>query len=608
MRFRGQLAARPLIAFIAASLCALGLSACSSGPLADITSLSPAIQGDAVNDNDAFVEASDQILLTNILRARDRAPLNMGALASMSGALSLSGTAGFTIPFGSKPAMSSGNSFAPSITGSTSPTYTFTPLNTEGFELNILQPVSATYVLSRWNAGISRELLLLLFVKEIDFPVKVPSSDPDNSKKVVHYVRYINNPDDQSQFDTYLQLVRLLLRSNAALKSFDIMDPAGPMFDMYSPLNLSAPTGGTAPSKDNDMSIPLQPNSTAFGAITGNSDGQYHFGNVPNSPNTKNSPLNRGQIYRVYAGQVALCINAHKMKEVGFRIPVAHENDVPSSTDMSSLIDVPTVKNVIPETSTPAVRPRHETRRQTSNNPVPIPSGTLPNLELDEQFDGVQVMQAYAASALSSPSSSSTGGGTGTKSSSPASSSSSGGGASQATTAALQAQRVSSIINDDGCGPGEIVLKQTSEDKFSLQSQGFVHIQWRSIAEIFEYLGAVLRMNRSNSEAVHWTEPADSWTAVNNEAAKDVKARAGKNFDNFCGPSDDCAAHVLFDLSEDGPGYLSVSYRNSTYRIPDDSFNDETKTVLSMLSSLVNIANVSSGITPTTPLQLLPLP
>ncbi len=79
------------------------LAGCASEPL---SSLASAIQGGAVADNNALADATDQILLINILRARDRAPLDMGDLTSVNDALSLSGTVGFSIPFGSKPSTS----------------------------------------------------------------------------------------------------------------------------------------------------------------------------------------------------------------------------------------------------------------------------------------------------------------------------------------------------------------------------------------------------------------------------------------------------------------------------------------------------------------------
>ena len=596
----GNLARGPVTTFAGVCFGVLGLAGCSMGPLADISSLSPAIQGDVVDNDLAFADASDQILLTNILRARDREPLNMGALASVSGALSLQGTAGFTIPFGPKPfssSMAAKDSWAPSITGSTSPTYSFTPLNTQGFTLNVVQPVSASYVLNRWDAGLSRELLLLLFVKEIDFPVTIPANDSSQGQ-AVHYVRYINDPDNSDRFTAFMNLVHELLKYDANLKSFDVLDPVGPQFDLYAPTNATGIVAGGANTDQtivSDMKLTAQPNQTGFGFITANNDGQYHVGNII-SPATASSKAGtsatdsslpatvQGQLYRVYAGQVALCVNAPKMTGDGYEIPVA--NPAPQSQATGSGPTSQIISNI---------------------------------LERDSQFTGSVIATNAMANLTMSPPGSSPASPTTTGKGAlggASSSASAGASASQATTAALQAQRFSSMVDDDGCGPAEIVLTQSDEKDFEAKSENFVHIEWRSVSEIFDYLGAVLRYNdnpKNGDKPLSWPEAPASWVATNNESADDVKTASASDITADCGPSqttDDCKIETLFSLSEGIKGHLRVGYGNSLYSVPDPgvSTTDQTMTVLSMLNTLVNLANTSSNVTTSTPLQLLPLP
>jgi hypothetical protein len=229
---------------------ALTLSACSWGPIEAVTSLSPAVQADTLGYNDAVGAASDRILLSNIIRAKYLDPLNLSQLSSLSGTLSLSGSLGFTIPWGNSGMMGQ-NSAMPSVTGSTQPIYAVTPLNTQGFTIQILQPVSTGYILNRWQAGIPRELLLYLFAKEIDFPEL-------NGDTVVSAKVYINDPDNEPHFKAFQNLINALMASGAELKAIDVLDPVGPTFSLYA----------NAATKTN-----IDQNGSNL--IIGNNDGQY---------------------------------------------------------------------------------------------------------------------------------------------------------------------------------------------------------------------------------------------------------------------------------------------------------------------------------------------
>jgi hypothetical protein len=606
---------------------ALALVGCSTGPVANLTSLAPAVQADAVRDNGAFALTTDQILLTDILRSRDGAPLVMGALSSMNGALSLSGTAGFSIPFGATPASKTQDSFAPSISGSTSPTYGFVPFNTQGFELQMLQPVSAAYVARQWDAGISRELLLLMFVKEIDFPEIVGRS--------VHYVQYINDPDDVPRFKAFRHLIQTLLIADAQLKTFDVLDPVGGPFNLYAP--------AYANSNDNNTKFPGQPNSSAYSLITSSNDGQYHVGNAID----KDGDIKKGfgQLYRVYAGQVAFCVNRPTMEAFGFPIPSPLAVSQPSPV-------VPTQALPAPTRQTPPAPP-------PQSSTTPAPGSSLERLQQMQDYVARTTVESYSfvQSSSTAPNTgpgATKGGATGNPSTSP-----SGGGTSSATTAALQAGRLSSVVDDEGCGPAQIVLHHTNERQFAEDSAGFVHVQWRSVAEIFSYLGAIVRYEEDAShKPLQVSVPPELWvasdggsadavseTAQSNPLSKDVQgisaaedalrnckkdlcvtratralnaARANVRADGGAICTDiPCETRLMFtvyrgawtDESGFGDG-LHVSYNGEDYTVPDQRAgrSNDSMTVLALLNPLVNLSNISGNLNTSQPLQLLPLP
>lgn len=142
----------------------LGVAGC------DALTLKPAVRDGAVEYGVAMSEFTDKALLTNILRARDYAPLNFNDLSSITGSFSASGSLGYTIPLGpgpfsNKASISSGTGLQYSV----SPSITMSNLNSQAFMMTMIQPISQTYVLSKWNEGYDHQLLLYLFVKSIKF-------------------------------------------------------------------------------------------------------------------------------------------------------------------------------------------------------------------------------------------------------------------------------------------------------------------------------------------------------------------------------------------------------------------------------------------------------
>jgi len=536
---------------LAVSLITLGLTAlpltlpgCSWGPIQAVTSLSPAVQADTLGYNDAVGAASDRILLSNILRAKYLEPLNLSQLSSVSGTLALSGTLGFNIPWG-KASMMGQNSAAPSVTGSTQPIYALSPLNTQGFTLQILQPVSQAYVLNRWQAGVPRELLLFLFIKEINFPVL-------GDDTVVSTKRYINDPDNEPHFAEFQKLISTLITARAELKAIDVLDPVGPPFSLYAaPTSTQAPTPTTPPTTP-----PTNVDQNAFGLITGSNDVQYHVGNADSRRLSDG-----GQLYRVYSGQVELCVDAQSMAAAGFPIPKI----APA---------LPTIIGL--ERSLQAEQESAVAAKQVNRSTVAA---------------AASVAAASAQGGGGSKAGGGAGGGGGGAASASASS-------SQGMTAALQAGRVSALVSSEGCHADQVVLKKFTEKEFADASKRFVHIQWRSVSEIFDYLGAILRYNDRASSPTH---PAPFHFTVVPDPTVMPTSGSGQLTET-----------ILFAVYKNVTGSLYVNHGNEFFVVretdPAAPDIDYTMPILSMLSTLVNYASQPSTISTSTPLRLLPIP
>jgi len=567
------------------------LAGCSWAPLKYGTSLSPAVQADTVAYNDAVGDAADQILLTNIVRAMYQEPLNLSQLSSISGALSFQGTLGFTLPWGTGAMggnpVKAQNQATPSIMASTTPTYSLTPLNTQAFMLSILQPVSAAYVLNRWQAGLSREMLLRLFVKEIDFPNALRPGEPD---------RYINDPDDDSRLKAFNDLVDHMVASHVQLKAFDVMDPVGPPFSLYAstPTTTAGPSTKSSPTTDAD--------STGFGLISGSNDGQYHVGNksgtvdAPDGStltvNGKTSPAqvkitNGGQLYRVYAGQVELCVDAAKFK----------------SLTKYDVLDPDTQQLVAKLEMDNAGRPSTEIEIKIATDTKVAEAGEkhlgkviVSPVWLSMTQSGAQLMGAPSATPAA-------------KAGPAAAGNPAGGGTGQAVTAALQAGRISAMVASIGCKPDELILPISEEEEFAKASESFVHVQWRSVSEIFEYLGGVLRYASRSGSPITVTTARDDTVQpppVGTQSPLPQGAEAPKDKTPKPLPT-------LFQIARNGPGRLSVSHNGAMYAVadidPKNPKSDYTMTTLSILNVLVDLsAQPTVAPSSSQPLRLLPLP
>ena len=157
-----------------------------------ISSLAPRLHDNAVAYDAAISDINDHVLLANIVRSRDYVPLSMTELSTITGTLSEQASLGLSVPFGGNYGSTPRGTGTPSVQLGTAPTFSMAALNTRGFTLNIIQPISPVYVASKWSSGISHELLLLLFVKNIQFADSYARSADECAHKPVGPV----NPAD----------------------------------------------------------------------------------------------------------------------------------------------------------------------------------------------------------------------------------------------------------------------------------------------------------------------------------------------------------------------------------------------------------------------------
>lgn len=593
----------------------LGLAGCT-GTLA---SLSPSVHDSVVDYDEMADRASNQVLLRNILRARDHAPLNVADLSTINGNVSLSMTTGSSLLFGPH-AGGSANSLSPGATWTANPTFTVAPLNTQAFTIGLLQPISPTYFANKWNSGISQELLLLLAIKRI---------------KLADGTELLNNPDSSADVKAFLDYVHGLVAGGVDMKALTVLEPIGPAINVVtsSPLSASEPLSSAWTTGDNNI----------YGLITGFGDSSFTAGNA--GPAIKQGASGvaqylQTQIYRDYPLQVALCTQlgpkvcdasggtCTAARDMGLR---SQEVKDAIAKAMESLEDVKRTQAAIDsqKKDAPVVEKKKnqaakdEAAKQAKERIRVLPfSEKLPllnqdlskftanDIDLASKSLSDQLMTSFAAETLAKAakhgggghnssssgsnnqtSTTSTKSKTGTSTVSAQVSTASPG---QSATVAVQAGVISAISETAYCSKDQVVAPPETEQQSANDTVNFAHIEWRSIDEVFGYLGAITR----NSDSVKWFEGAHG--SPSRGAA--------------CPADGHTACDTILTVASSGAipdPWLTVDYRSQTYAIADEwspgkEVHDHSQEVMKILNELVNSSKVSSDIPVTPQIQVVP--
>ena len=416
-------------------------------------SLAPFIQQGAVEYNTALNEFDDQVLVTNILRARDYVPINVSELSTITGSLSAQATLGASIPFG--PHQSGSNTLSPQLSVGSTPTFNMADINTSGFELSMMQPVSPIYVATKSNSNYPMQLLLLLFVKSIRFS--------DGSM-------FVNDPDDETSVREFTKLVESMVSTGQVeLKPLMILDPLGPPFPLGTShsATLSTGTGTGTPTSGSSTSDDM----SGFTFVQSLNDGQLHVGNADCAQNQdkdkKKTVCSKGQLYREYTGEVALCL---KLQDDMFEKHSIYSESTLSKVEelsQSGLIGNGPNELEIAKGAVAAIQPLKGKK--------PNPGGPTGG---NQNQSGA--MKSSAQGAAAGPAAA--------------------GGGQSAVSVVLQIGRVSAILGEQACAPEQLVLPPTTEKEFEKHSSKFAQVEWRSTTEIIQYLGAVSR----HPDRVNW--------------------------------------------------------------------------------------------------------
>jgi hypothetical protein len=222
---------------------------------------SAVIRSQALSYDDVIEDTTDKLLLLNILRAKDKAPLHFDEIPSIHESIQATASVQASWPFGAtdtgnKP--TTRNTVTPGIMVQATPTFEVDHLDTKDFVTGIASPIDPKFVKYWLDRGLDRRLVLLLFFSA----VTVTETDPTGGPNATTTIRLTNSPRDA--IDTLPQqqailkegpisdeLLRCDTHSNFQhyLKLIDYLTPFSPQY-FREPRILAENLGSDASSDD----------------------------------------------------------------------------------------------------------------------------------------------------------------------------------------------------------------------------------------------------------------------------------------------------------------------------------------------------------------------
>ena len=153
-------------------------------------SLSPLMNADVIDYFKVNDLAANRIILLNVLRAKDGAPLHFSELSLVRGQISANATAGITFPFG--PTMHATvqprNLATVTSSVSSSPSFDVGSLDTQDFTKGVMAPIAPATVSFFLNEGIDDHLVLLLLVSGVRTPgnQEIIRNEPESVRSVCY--------------------------------------------------------------------------------------------------------------------------------------------------------------------------------------------------------------------------------------------------------------------------------------------------------------------------------------------------------------------------------------------------------------------------------------
>jgi hypothetical protein len=150
------------------------------------------VRSQAMSFDDIIEDTTDKLLVLNILRAKDKAPLHFDEIPSIHESVSAGASAQAMWPFGPSNKSTARNTLTAGMTAQLAPSFEIDNLATKDFVTGMATPIDPKFVKYWLDRGLDRRVVMLLFFSAIDITV----TEPGEGSKVRHVIRIRNSPRD----------------------------------------------------------------------------------------------------------------------------------------------------------------------------------------------------------------------------------------------------------------------------------------------------------------------------------------------------------------------------------------------------------------------------
>jgi hypothetical protein len=154
------------------------------------------VRSQAVSFDDIIEDTTDKLLVLNILRAKDKAPLHFNEIPSIHESIQATASLTATYPFG-MPLFATANpgrsSVTPGLNLQVSPSFEIDHLDTKDFVTGMATPIDTKFVKYWLDRGLDPRIVLLLFFSAADITETTVGSD---GAKISNTIRIRNSPRD----------------------------------------------------------------------------------------------------------------------------------------------------------------------------------------------------------------------------------------------------------------------------------------------------------------------------------------------------------------------------------------------------------------------------
>lgn len=144
------------------------------------------VKSDSFSYDEVIEDTTNKLLLANVLRARDKAPLHFSELPKISESIKAAATVG--AKFGSE------YSRSPGISYEVDPSFDLSHVNSKDFVTGIASPIDPKFVKYWRDRGLDQRVMLFLFFSSADITEETTEGAPPNVVKRRRAIHVFNSP------------------------------------------------------------------------------------------------------------------------------------------------------------------------------------------------------------------------------------------------------------------------------------------------------------------------------------------------------------------------------------------------------------------------------